>query len=1005
MSNNNQEITFDDSIKLIDEMILNGDKLKQGFNILSQFQQMKMFHFNLLKVCVSDYEGQRGKLASSVSKVFIKNNWDSIDNEEKEQIIDFLIDNFKIFYKKDKNYFMKNFIAKIIGIIGAKEIPSQQLNLIQIFLFEIKIENNKGNDINDMLLRILLFFLQESDDRAAIIAYDVIDAVLFIFGKVNAKNKEKILQIIEMMMNKISYTDGTDDEFLVAQLDKNELYSKMMSLFIEVLNVNDKFIQLCDIKKHILKIFQIFISDLPYYSKSHKIKDTIISHVVNLFYRGVNIYLSNIICKFPIQYTQEEQNQISNGEFEYTKGYESDTEEESGFNGMIIETLILLNDIADYSDTELVGKLILCAKMYSIVNECLIEDEDENEEVEDIINIRTLSQIFTTTLISKSKDDEIFLLYVKTLFNEMINPINYDIYEAIEIKKEVLLPLIKSNYISETNLYIIGALSRNIYDLYEKGKIILSDVEVIIKALLNLLSSNGSKTLIGRAIWTLCKLSIFYKNNHETSQLVFLHIINTMIESNSSLVRNYGYFSLYEVQLNGITLDENVIKSMYEKVLHENILDENNESYILKGLVTLAKLEANRDIACNYVERIINDILLKTHCYHQSSLFLLFKEYISTLVNNANMKVTNMLLYLFLSICISIGNSFILTNKINNQKIANSFDLSKVSGDAIFSIMEIINLILEHSKCSFENENISLLEVIITSFINFTIETNSKLFSFYHLLTLLIFLYIIKIGKKNEIIDQYIHYLLSRKDQIEGALMYLPNVIVFYYLDNESKINKDLLINIIKIINDNHTPLISNGLLVIILRLIVLFKNDFVNMLAESENCLSMILKKIIHYKIKNEYDTCLALKALTTLFDMQNPNIENMVFGISSQVIILKKIINMLNPSNEIELFSELEEDINHSYKSEKFQFLNVRNNCFLGGYFDSYYNGETEDEINIDSYYQNISQDKIENSNEYIKNWLKNKLINQKEKEYLIECANCLSIKDKEIIEKNVL
>ena len=234
--------------------------------------------------------------------------------------------------------------------------------------------------------------------------------------------------------------------------------------------------------------------------------------------------------------------------------------------------------------------------------------------------------------------------------------------------------------------------------------------------------------------------------------------------------------------------------------------------------------------------------------------------------------------------------------------------------------------------------------------------------------------------------------------------MYLPNVIVFYYLNNESKITKNLLISMISIINENRSPLISNGLLVIILRLIVLFKDDIVNIL-QSENYLSMILTKIIHYKIKTDYDTCLTLKALTTLFDMRNSNIENLIFGISSQVIILKKVINRLNPSNEIELFSELEEDINHSYNSSKFKFLNIRNDCSLGGYFEDYYNGEIEDEINIDSYYQNISQDKIENSNEYIKNWLKNKLTNEKEKEYLIECANCLSIKDREIIEKNVL
>ena len=47
---NRTELKFDDSLKEIDELISNPDKLKNGFNILSSHETQKNFYINFLKI-------------------------------------------------------------------------------------------------------------------------------------------------------------------------------------------------------------------------------------------------------------------------------------------------------------------------------------------------------------------------------------------------------------------------------------------------------------------------------------------------------------------------------------------------------------------------------------------------------------------------------------------------------------------------------------------------------------------------------------------------------------------------------------------------------------------------------------------------------------------------------------------------------------------------------------------------------------------------------------------
>jgi hypothetical protein len=158
-----------------------------------------------------------------------------------------------------QDYFFKNFIAKLLGIIAAKEFPNCYEGFIKVILENLS--NSSDANLIDTYLRILTCILSECDDRAAVITGEMLPVIMNVFkcSKENQKNREKCLKIIVQLINKLSYADGTDPELIARNLDKDDLIEQCLSLFSTIIISNPKL--LFDIKKYTIRVsnkFHIF---------------------------------------------------------------------------------------------------------------------------------------------------------------------------------------------------------------------------------------------------------------------------------------------------------------------------------------------------------------------------------------------------------------------------------------------------------------------------------------------------------------------------------------------------------------------------------------------------------------------------------------------------------------------------------------------------------------------------------------------------------------------------
>jgi hypothetical protein len=111
------------------------------------------------------------------------------------------------------SYFLKNYVAKLLGIISAKELPNCYefikvvLNYLSQEVDTVKIET---------YLRIVQAILIGCDDRIAAFTGEILPVIMKIFmeSNLNQKNREKCLKIITHLFNKLSPADGTDPELI-----------------------------------------------------------------------------------------------------------------------------------------------------------------------------------------------------------------------------------------------------------------------------------------------------------------------------------------------------------------------------------------------------------------------------------------------------------------------------------------------------------------------------------------------------------------------------------------------------------------------------------------------------------------------------------------------------------------------------------------------------------------------------------------------------------------------
>lgn len=103
-----------------------------------------------------------------------------------------------------KDYFYKNFIAKLLGVIAAKQFPHCFEGFIKVILENLS--KTTENEMIDTYLRIISSVLNECDDRCAVITGDMLPVIMTVFknSKENQKNREKCLKIVVQLINKLN---------------------------------------------------------------------------------------------------------------------------------------------------------------------------------------------------------------------------------------------------------------------------------------------------------------------------------------------------------------------------------------------------------------------------------------------------------------------------------------------------------------------------------------------------------------------------------------------------------------------------------------------------------------------------------------------------------------------------------------------------------------------------------------------------------------------------------
>lgn len=170
-------VTFEFMNTTIIEMLKDPHKLSQGHKFLSQYEKCPGFYISLLKIVfLSEPNSQKSliKLSSSILLNYLRNNWSDenyITLEEKMEIFTALTVNMH-----HKDYFLKNFVAKLLGIISAKEWPNSYEMLIKKILKGLS--ENKDEESNDRYLTIIICILNECDDRIALMTSELLPIVI-----------------------------------------------------------------------------------------------------------------------------------------------------------------------------------------------------------------------------------------------------------------------------------------------------------------------------------------------------------------------------------------------------------------------------------------------------------------------------------------------------------------------------------------------------------------------------------------------------------------------------------------------------------------------------------------------------------------------------------------------------------------------------------------------------------------------------------------------------------
>ena len=925
---NRTELKLDDSLKVIDELLSNPEKLKNGFNILSSHETQKNFYINFLKISFDSTlskNKQRMKLSACCFICFLQKNYDIeglILDDEKLNIVSFLLDKINT-----SDYFLKNFIAKVLGYIGAKEFPNCYESFIKILINKLNdlISKQDENQI-DTILRIFICVLKNCDDRCAIITYEVLPVIINVFksSKNNQKNREKCLIIISFLLNKLSYADGNDMDLLSKSLDTNALMENSISLFTSILVSNPK--MLLDIKKYTIRILDILVRDMPIYSS--KFFNLLIEPTWRLIVLELNLYCNSIVFNKEIEYTEEEEITIEEENHIYEHGYESDDDEEtSGMEGLIMELidftvdLLKRNSVIDALRPALFT-FLLCIKGYLLLphNSIVLWKDNSNLYISEEYDEENINSVRSKTLglireISKEIEDEALINFIRLLIDELMKGINLDSYkEVIKLDDYNLVKpyLEKLNndplYIQmrqESNLLILGNISDDLFRLKEGQLLTKKETENLMNFLINLIKNveKENSILIGRTIWCLSKLLCLVRNDIDYLTKIFESVSQTLINPKSDLSIQLVSAQCISIICQRLISQKKEIQSKYitknydalililnkvnedtrfipiENLLYLTKLSKENALYIpLHHLTPVLKIYAE-NFNDNYVGPKILE-LIKIWCEDKRSAHCLIDKFIPIAIKVFEDFYRN-----------NIGKTDEDFEEVKNTVMTEHSNPDiKTSSDMLPNLIDIITMLIKYCNENKDDTNLIWIALIVKSLCDILLLSNDvtilqhgcSLLRFYIALCKNIILRQNQVPLLLKVIDHYLDMSL-----LENSMLYLGNVICQFFFHIENKIIPNLLENIVKRIYKAKMPSIVQSLILVYSRFIVKYPIDTLNFLisiqVENRVGLKVLIDKwLLHQPLfRGKYFKNISIKALSVLYSMKNSIVESlMVIG-----------------------------------------------------------------------------------------------------------------------------
>lgn len=332
----------------------------------------------------------------------------------------------------------------------------------------------------------------------------------------------------------------------------------------------------------------------------------------------MTLYCQKVIFNEDIEYTETEIQRMNEEGYNYSRGYESEDEEEVyGIEGLVQELIDLAIDLLKRNGVlealqDHVLTLFLCLKGYCLMpnQSILLWKNDPNlfisEEYDDenVNSIRSKAISLIRDVV-KEIDDSIIIRFVGIIlseFNQGIDPENY--LEVIKLDDyNSLFPFFDklnndSAYIQrrhEANLLILGSLSEDLMAVRDKKKISNEEIDQLVSFIFEIITKNRSNSiLVGRALWCISKLISLIKHNIEfviriyegvcqcllepafkNDLSVLLIAIQCLTQINDKLPANYQY-----------SYTENVFEKLIEllKVTYDETL-----SLIITGIISLSK--------------------------------------------------------------------------------------------------------------------------------------------------------------------------------------------------------------------------------------------------------------------------------------------------------------------------------------------------------------------------------------------------------------------------------